>query len=112
MSENKKLRNSVQIYLEKLLDRRPDLKTSVAFKAIEFDEVEIDHEIFKKVQISGECNERVINWEMRCQINLIFVIDSFRTSDLRKFIALEKKGDEIGDNEVLEEVNGLNYGKN
>lgn len=102
-SEIENLRISFGIYLNKLLDHRPDLKTSIDIDEINFDEVEIDHEDFTKVEVKGACMERVKNWEMRCQINLVFVIDSFRTKDLMKFKVIE--------DESVEEVDGLTFGE-
>lgn len=109
-NENENLKIMLGIYLEKLLEFRPDEKSSVDFNEINFDEIEIDHEIFTRVKIDGECVDRVTNWEMRCQINLVFIIDSFRTKDLMKFKRIfERKYEE--DEEVVEDVKGLNIGE-
>lgn len=82
-------------YLEKLSEKRLDDKIFVEFKEISGSKVEIEGQKYTRISIAGECDGDVKNWKMRCQVNVVFLMESFRTRDMIKFEKVEEEGEVV-----------------
>lgn len=86
-----KLIQAAQKYLEKIAPKRPDGKTLFYFEKISVKKSEFKGSDLTRIAFEASCDEqRTPGWEKRCQENSIFLLESFRTKDLRK-IYVENK---------------------
>lgn len=85
----------VSRYLDKLSEKRLDDKTIVEFKEISGSTVEIEGRNFTRISIAGECEGDVKNWKTRCQVNVVFLMESFRTRDMIKFEKVDEEGEDV-----------------
>lgn len=84
----------VQRYLTKLSEKRLDDKTFVDFEEISATTVEVEGKNHTKISIAGVCEGDVKNWQTRCQVNVVFLMESFRRKDLIKFTKVEEDEEE------------------